>query len=107
MIANPPPPEIEPVLAWIRDKVPRPTTLPITARRGRDHLVWIGLNGRHRCPLGCIPSASRGLPYYRDDFLRCPVSTLAIRKFGAWWDSQTDPLRATDFVWPPKVNDDS
>lgn len=110
MIANPPPPEVEPVLKWIRSQVPRPETLPKSPFKmpPLDRLRWL-VGRRMCCPLGLIPSANIGAPHSQSDFDSgcCPLSDDEILDFWVWWDSQRDRVAAVDFVWPPKDNDGS
>ena len=89
-LTRPIPPEAMPVVERIRREVPRPERLPWP---DDDNDGLLRFYGQPRWPLaGCTPS---GLLPEATSPAPCEIGPLDF-----WWDEQTDPVAATDALWP-------
>ncbi len=89
-----------PVVEIIRRDVPRPEELPEGGYAGK-YLRWAShYRIVHRCPMGLCDASNHPTPGYGSEFAGGLCTTTAVKAFGRYWDSLTDPQEAVDAVWP-------
>lgn len=92
------------VANYIRQRVPRPTSLPTSLKPADTNPLGWPKDEKMACPLGLLPKAMIGWPSWVKDFRGgVPFSQQELITFVKWWDQQTDGLAAVNAVWGEKI----